>query len=125
MRLRLTKAADTLIDLLLRETLRLFGPRQTQNYADILQGGLNLIAENPFRPSSLARDELGAGVRSLNLELVERRRRSAAHVVFDKVVTPQQGSAEIVVSGVLHERMEPRRRLSAGLRDLDTGGSAT
>jgi toxin ParE1/3/4 len=115
-RVRLTREADAQIAAVLSRSLRLFGAQQMRAYAEIIRDGLELIGGDPLRPASLARDEIARGLRSFHLELVRRRRRTAAHVLFYLI---SERAPEVIVVGVLHERMEPRRRLSAALRSVE------
>ncbi len=121
MRLRLTAEADADIVRALRQTRKLFGTRQVAVYADIIDRGVAMVAENPSRPSSMQRSDIREGVKSFHLELVTRRRHSASHLLYFKEMKASDGVSEVVVIGVLHERMEPKRRLSRVLRGMDFG----
>jgi hypothetical protein len=55
----------------------------------------------------------------LHLELVTRRRRSASHMIYFMEMREADGDPTVVVIGVLHEKMEPKRRLNQALRSLD------
>lgn len=116
MKYRLTKEADTHIAGILRTTKKLFGPGQVRIYSRIIADGIKMIAEDPLRPSSFARDDLRKGVRSFHLELVSRRRHSASHILYFMIARNANGEDEVIVIAVLHERMEPRRRLGLALR---------
>ncbi|UXN59496.1 type II toxin-antitoxin system RelE/ParE family toxin [Phyllobacterium zundukense] len=116
MKYRLTREADAHITDILRTTKNLFGAKQVQIYSKIISDGINLIADEPYRPSTTAREDLRDGVRSLHLELVSKRRHSASHLIYFKEVQDTEGEKEVVILGVLHEHMEPRRRLIQALR---------
>lgn len=120
MRLRLSKQAEADIRSILKDTKRLFGERQLQAYAALIEGGLRLIAEDSSRPTCLKRDEIRKGVRSFHLEQVTGRRHSASHLVYFMEIGIESGERELVVIGVLHERMEPKSKLSKSLRNLDS-----
>jgi toxin ParE1/3/4 len=117
MKHRLTRTADADIEHILRETLRLFGPNQLETYAGHLTRAVALIAENPDRIGCAHRSEIAPGVRSLHLEIAARRRHAAAHIVYFQLNDLQEGEPEIIVLRVLHERMEPKRRLIQALRE--------
>jgi toxin ParE1/3/4 len=113
-RSRLTKLATADIDVLLRQTDRNFGARQFEIYVGIIDDGVALIASDPLRPSSQDRSQIRPGVRSFHLERVRNRRRSATHVIYYTISATGEG--EVVVLRVLHEAMEPKRRLASALR---------
>jgi toxin ParE1/3/4 len=117
MKHRLTRTADADVEQILRETLRLFGSRQLEAYAGHLKRAVALIAENPNRLGCVHRSEIAPGVRSLHLEIAARRRHSAAHIVYFRLNDLKEGESEIIVLRVLHERMEPKRRLIQALRE--------
>jgi plasmid stabilization system protein ParE len=118
MRLRLTLYAEADIARTLRQTRKLFGPEQVLVYSGLIQSAIDMLLENPDRPSSLRRDEIFPGLRSFHIELAAPRRRRASHVLFFKEGRDSEGRRELVVLGCLHERMEPRRKLGPALRDL-------
>jgi toxin ParE1/3/4 len=118
---RLTREAEANIVSILRQTKKLFGPRQVQRYAKIIEDGVAMVAEDPNRPSSQDRTDLRPGVRSFHLELVTLRRHSASHILYFTTIWNSAGEPEVVVIGVLAESMEPKRRLSQALRGLDAG----
>ena len=113
MRSRLTKLATADIDAILRQTDRNFGARQFEIYVGIIDDGVALIASDPLRPSSQDRSQIRPGVRSFHLERVRNRRRSATQIYYTISAT---GEGEVVVLRVLHEAMEPKRRLASALR---------
>jgi toxin ParE1/3/4 len=115
MKHQLTEPAEQDIRDILRDTLRMFGPRQTAAYAGIIGPGIALAAEQPDRPGSLARDELAAGIRMLHLEIAAGRRGGAAHCLYYMIDRLSDGSTGVIVLRVLHERMEPRHRVVAAL----------
>ena len=118
MRLRLTRKADADIASVLRTTKRLFGRNQLLIYARLINDGLSMIAADPSRSSCRPHEDLGSGIKSMHLDHVRGRSGSAAHLVFFMQKTAPAGEQEIVVIGVLHERMVPRRHLAKVLRDV-------
>jgi len=117
MRLRLTKKADADIAAILRTTKKLFGRNQVIVYASLLDEGMTMIATDPSRPSCRSHEDLPQGIKSMHLDHVRGKSGSAAHLIFFMDKTASDGQQEIVVIGVLHERMIPRRHLAKGLRD--------
>lgn len=123
MRYRLTPDADADIARVLRQTRKLFGKPQVSIYADIIDRGIAMVAEDPSRPSCAERNEIRPGVKSFHLELVKRRRHSASHLLYFMEAKAADGATEIVVIGVVHENMEPKRKLSRILRVVDSEGA--
>lgn len=114
---RPTKEADADIAGILRKTRLLFGPGQVLACARIIEDGIAMIADDPARPASIERTELGGGVRTFHLELVRRRRHSAFHLLYFKKIAIAGGDPEVVILRVLHEAMEPKWRLMRALRE--------
>jgi toxin ParE1/3/4 len=114
---RLARQADQDIVDILHDTLKTFGPRQVGMYAELIDRGIKLVADDPLRPASLDRSDIRAGVRSYHLELAAGRRGGAAHKLYFTMTANRDGSSEVIILRVLHERMEPKRRLLQALRD--------
>jgi toxin ParE1/3/4 len=114
MKLRLTLAADKDLAAIARYTLRHFGPDQKEVYAELVERAFAMLLENPQRPSSLSRQELGRDVRSFHLALAAGRRRGASHVVY--YLGREQ---EVVILRVLGDEMEPRSRIRKALASSD------
>jgi toxin ParE1/3/4 len=110
MKLRLTLEADKDLTAIARYTLRHFGPGQKQSYAELVERAFAMLLDNPQRPSSQSRDELGEDVRSFHLALAAGRRRGASHVVY--YLCREQ---ELIVLRVLGDEMEPRSRIRKAL----------
>jgi toxin ParE1/3/4 len=106
-RYRLTEAADDDIVQILSESARVFGPQQRDAYARLLERAVEMIATEPEWPASHAREELGPGVRSFHVELAAGRRGAAAHAIYYRRGTLEDGSDGIIVLRILHERMDP------------------
>ena len=98
---------------ILRESARLFGPKQRERYADLIRAAAEMAAADPLRPGSRARDELGAGVRSFHVELAARRRGAASHLLYYVPGGGVPKAVGIVILRILHEAMEPSRHLGA------------
>ena len=64
---RLTREAERDLAEIARHTVATFGPGQAQRYAALIERGLVMLSDDPFRPSSRARDELAPTVRSFHL----------------------------------------------------------
>jgi toxin ParE1/3/4 len=79
---RLTEAADADIERILRDTFQLFGPRQLQAYAALIELALERVGTDPTGLGTAERDEIGPGVRSLHIDTVAPRRGSASHSVY-------------------------------------------
>ncbi|WP_157014771.1 type II toxin-antitoxin system RelE/ParE family toxin [Mesorhizobium xinjiangense] len=120
MRLRLTRQADADIENILRETLLSFGAGQVRAYASLIGRGLDMIAEDPMRPSSRERPDIAAGIRSFHLGLAAGRSAAAAHHLYYKTMTDGEAGQDIVVLRILHERMEPKRRVLKSIGPNDT-----
>jgi toxin ParE1/3/4 len=90
-----------------------FGPQQRDRYAALVDKAAAMLTQDPTRPGSRSRDDLGEGVRSYHIQRAVQRRGAAAHVLY-YVVEPQQpdGGADILILRVLHERMDPVRHLA-------------
>ncbi len=78
-----------------------------------------MAAENSARHGCVERNEIHPGMKSFHLEHVKRRRRSASHVLYFKEAPAANGAIDLVVIGLLHESMEPKRKLGQALRSLD------
>ncbi len=122
MKLRLTNEADADVLAILRQTRRDFGRGQVSIYARIIELGMSMIADNPSRPACVERDDIRKGLKSFHLEFAARRRRGAAHKVYLMEIRDATGPPQFVVIRVLHEAMEPKRRLIRALRDQDNDG---
>lgn len=81
------------------------------DYDTLLWQSLRDIRDDPDRPASQERPELGAQVRSYRIELSKERSgtgiKSPRHVVFYTL----QFEDEVFVLRILHDRMKPDRHL--------------
>lgn len=107
MTVRLTVEAERDLAEIARYTVTAFGAAQTMDYAALIERAISLLAENPRRPASRARDELRPDVRSMHLSRAAARRHAAAHVLYYHLVAGTDEAQDIVILRVLHERMSP------------------
>ena len=115
MRHRLTKQAEHDVSKILTDTYRLFGELQFGRYVSLLNKGIDMIADVPFRPTSKDRGDIREGIRSFHLQLAAGRRGGASHVLYYR--PPQEpGSDAVIILRILGDEMEPKRRVSAALR---------
>jgi toxin ParE1/3/4 len=114
-RYRLTEIAGQDVEGILIYTGREFGPRQRDRYERLLEAAARMVGENPLRPGSRMRDDLGRGLRSFHIERAARRRGAAAHILYYVRGKLGDGRDGVVIVRVLHEAMEPARYIAAGL----------
>ncbi len=122
MRYRLTRDADADILRILRQTKQLFGESQVAIYARVIEVGISMVADDPSRPASFERPDIRDGVKSFHLEHAAKRRRGASHLLYYIERAGADGEAEVVVLRVLHESMEPKKRLMRSLRGQESDG---
>ena len=89
-------------------------------YRGLLTAAMRRIADDPQGRSTVDRNKLFAGLRSLHIRHSRNQSREApvaepVHVIFYRAV--EAGLVEIV--RVLHERMETSRHMGAGPEDKD------
>ena len=116
--LRLSQAAeDDIIDILAWSQAQ-FGEAARRRYQRLIATALRDIASDPAGPGSVARPELGGGVRSRHL----RSSREAARGLDGGVARPRhfviyrEVAGQIVVGRVLHDAMELARHLPSASR---------
>jgi toxin ParE1/3/4 len=112
---RLTEQAGVDVEAILEDTATTFGPRQVAVYADLIERAILRVAENPDQPSTTARTDIGAGVRSYHIELVAGRRGAASHLLYYMVGELDDDSMGVIVLRVLHEHMEPKQRVISAI----------
>ncbi|HEX4180478.1 MAG TPA: type II toxin-antitoxin system RelE/ParE family toxin [Caulobacteraceae bacterium] len=112
---RLTEAAETDIIEILAWSEAQFGEAARQRYERLIVTALMDIAATPVRPGSIARPELGEGVRSWHLRGSRTRARGASGIVQRPrhFLIYRQLGALVVVARVLHDVMELERHLRA------------
>ena len=108
---RLTREAEQDLAEIARYTVATFGAEQAMHYAALIEHAFSLLLENPRRPASREREELRPGVRSVHLSRVAARRHAASHVLYYHIAASADGAQFLVILRVLHERMEPLKRL--------------
>lgn len=113
MRYRLSAAAQHDIVDILAWTHQQFGDVARLRYEALLATALRDIAQQPDRPGSIARPELGDGVRSWHLRLSRERARTADGTVHRPrhFLIYRPGNEIIVIGRVLHDAMELARHL--------------
>jgi toxin ParE1/3/4 len=116
MKYRLSRRAETDIFFILRNTRKQFGPAQVLAYAEIINRGLARLTDACALPAGVDRSDIDTGVKSYHLELAAKKRGGASHILYFKEIDAG-GAPELVVLRVLHEAMEPRRRLMIALRE--------
>ena len=116
---RLTKLADADIEEILAYTDRRFGPQQFVAYQRLLEHACQLVGEDPMRPGSKTRDELGQSVRSFHLDIAARRKGAASHVLYYLPRDLEDGMRAAVILRVLWDGMEPRARVAWSLDELE------
>ena len=110
---RLTELADADITDILAHTLREFGQVQFEAYWGLIDKAADMVGDDPMRPGSRPRDELGEGVRSFHVEIAARRRGAASHILY---YIP--GDPGALILRVLWEGMEPKPRVAGGLDEI-------
>lgn len=117
LRYRLSQAAQGDVLSLLGWTHEQFGEAARLRYESLIVAALRDVASQHDRPGSLARPELGAGVRTWHLRLsrdhvepgVEVVRRPRHFLVY------RAEPAQVVVGRVLHDAMELARHLNTDM----------
>ena len=113
-RYRLSEPAKADIAAVLRTSETMHGTEARIRYRALLTAALRRIAADPAGRSTVERDALAPGLRSLHIRHCRNESREApvgdpVHVVFYRLSEP--GLVEIV--RVLHERMAPERHVGA------------
>jgi len=113
-RFRLPLLARADIARILATSAEQWGLEGRRRYAAILAAGMRKVAAEPDGPTTRDRTDLFEGVRSFHLRnarapVAKAKVKRPAHVLYYRGVQP--GLVEI--ARVLHERMEPRRHVSA------------
>lgn len=115
---RLTAPAERDILDILRTTRTRFGTAQLGTYATLIEKAIQMVAEAPDRPGMLPRPELGPDVRLFHLELAAGRRGAAAHCLYYTTGLLPDGTIGTIILRVLHEGMEPRRKVARSLTGI-------
>ena len=113
LRYRLSDAAQVDVVNILAWTHEQFGEAARLRYESLIVAALRDVATHPDRPGSIARPELGAGVRSWHLRLSRGHGSASAETVRRPrhflVYRPEP--ALVVVARLLHDSMELARHL--------------
>ena len=112
-RYRLSEAAQDDVLNILAWTHEQFGEAARLRYESLIVAALRDVASQPDRPGSLARPELGAGVRSWHLRLSRDHMKSGVGVVRRPrhFLVYRFEPGLVVVGRVLHDAMELARHL--------------
>jgi toxin ParE1/3/4 len=115
-RYQLSEPAKADVASTLRTSRELHGREASIRYRACLTAAMRRVAADPRGLSTVDRPEVAPGLRSFHIRHSRDESREApvanpVHVIFYRVVQP--GVVEIV--RVLHERMEPRRHVGAGV----------
>lgn len=91
------------------------GAEARVRYRALLNAALRLLADDPENPSTRERGEFVSGLRAFHIRHARKASRGKpvaepVHVIYFRSAEPNL----IEVVRVLHERMEPERRLSRG-----------
>ncbi len=111
----LSAEAERDVERVLEETRSMFGLRQMDAYAAIIDRALSMIAQDPTRPGSTDRSALLPTLRSFPLSFATRRLRGAAHCIYYLPRRRISGRDRVVVVRVLHERMDPVARIGSAM----------
>ena len=113
LRYRLSDAAQSDVIDILAWTHDQFGEAARLRYERLIVAALRDVAAQPDRPGSIARPELGAGVRSWHLRLSRDHVGRAAEVVRRPrhFLVYRCEPALLVVGRVLHDAMELAQHL--------------
>ncbi len=112
-RYRLSHSAQADVIDILAWTNDHFGEAARRRYENLIVAALRDVATQPERPGSIARPELGAGVRSWHLRLSRHHAGAAAELVRRPrhFLVYRFELNLLVVGGVLHDAMELARHL--------------
>lgn len=116
LRYRLSDAAQSDVINILAWTHEQFGEAARLRYESLIVAALRDVATQPDRPGSIARPELGAGVRSWHLRLSRDHAAAGAEVVRRPrhFFVYRSEPALLVVGRVLHDAMELARHMEPG-----------
>tara|TARA_B100000614_G_scaffold47856_1_gene40844 strand:- start:689 stop:1078 length:390 start_codon:yes stop_codon:yes gene_type:complete len=104
-------------------TLKRYGREQAEAYGALLKAALRDLRDDPFRPGSWDRPEVGENIRSYHVGLTASRPgspvRKARHVVL--YFLPEEHA--VVISRVLHDARDLARHLPERHREDARGKS--
>ncbi len=115
LRYRLSDAAQADVINILAWTHEQFGEAARLRYESLIVTAFRDVATQPDRPGSIARPELGAGVRSWHLRLSRDRMGAGAEAVRRPrhLLVYRFEPTVLVVGRVLHDAMELARHLDS------------
>jgi toxin ParE1/3/4 len=116
-RYRLSQAAQSDIVDILTWTHANFGEAARQRYEALLIAAIRDLAENPARPGSQARPELGENARCWHLRSSRDRARTDQGIVRRPrhfVIYRVSDATTITIGRILHDAMELERHLPKG-----------
>lgn len=109
---RLAEAAEADIVEILAWSETRFGAAARRRYEGLIAASLLDISVDPLRPGSIARPELGEGVRSWHLRGSRARARTDGGVQKPRHFLIYRPTATLIIVGrVLHDAMELERHL--------------
>ena len=113
LRYRLSEAAQGDVLDILAWTHEQLGEAARRRYESLVVAALRDVASQPDRPGSIARPELGAGVRSWHLRLSRTHVRSGVELVRRPrhFLVYRTEPSLVVIGRVLHDAMELARHL--------------
>lgn len=113
LRYRLSDAAQADVINILARTHEQFGEAARLRYESLIVAALRDVATQPDRPGSIARPELGAGVRTWHLRLSRHHAAAGTGVVRRPrhFLVYRLEPALLVVGRILHDVMELAQQL--------------
>ena len=114
----ITAPAQSDLRAIRRYTVDHYGRRGANAYDALLKQALRDIRDDPFRPGSTERPELGRAIRSYHVAFSRGRARSRIKTPRHFVIYVLPRPDEVVVSRVLHDSRDLARHIPK-----DAGGS--
>jgi toxin ParE1/3/4 len=113
----LTEQAGSDVEDILEYTASAFGLRQVGIYEDLINRAITLVAENPDRPGSKFREDIGVGVRAFHIELAGKRAGTGSHILYYTLGLSDDSKTVVIIARILHDSMEPAARVIEALSD--------
>ncbi|HYH20886.1 MAG TPA: type II toxin-antitoxin system RelE/ParE family toxin [Azospirillum sp.] len=111
---RVTAPARRDIDAALAQSRGTFGEAASRRYSALVRRALRDLAEDPYRPGSRQRSDLGDGIRSYHLVHCRKRARTPdgiVHAPRHLLIYRMRDPETVAVLRLLHDAMEPHRHL--------------